>query len=296
VSSCFDAVLGQESAIEKLKIVLRSKQVPQALIFKGPSGCGKKKTAICFAAARLCDTSPEGCGVCPSCKRVFAGQSESVMFIEPVNNVIKIEQAREILNSLSLANWAGSRFVIVNDAHMMNPQAANALLKIIEEPPQDTHFIFITDNIQSMLATIRSRCQSLMFQALTPSVLRTLGAQEDWMVHASRGSAEKLMAFQNPEMQEARKVAHQVMNAPLDVELSALDRETSLLVLRFLQMDIAQSTKKELKNLDQNATNARWLAETFQSALQSEKDILANCDAKLTMDVFLRGLQEGVRA
>lgn len=163
-------------------------RVPPSLLFAGPQGIGKKLVALEFARdltdeTRALDlTQP-------------MAQTESLFFVSPDGASIKIEQIREALHFLSLAREGKPLVLIFDQAHLINPQAANALLKSVEEPPPGVHFIFLTPSPALLLQTIRSRSQVMRFAPLPPedvwAVVRGVEPDlrvEDWAVDMSSGS------------------------------------------------------------------------------------------------------------
>jgi DNA polymerase III delta' subunit len=171
-------VLGHDLVRTSLLRAASSEKLSQAMIFSGPSGVGKKFFALGLAQWLLCSSRGSGdlraCGVCPSCLRVASRQSESVYIIEPDGAQIKIEQAREIKSWLSLRGVSSHRVVIVEQAHLLNPAASNSLLKVLEEPPANTHFILITASASALPSTIRSRAQMIWFASLEREHLETI--------------------------------------------------------------------------------------------------------------------------
>lgn len=168
------------------------------LLFSGPSGIGKKHAALALAQAVVCEKGVEGaCGECGSCLRIEKGQSESLLQISPDGAQIKIEQARDALQFIGLRTLGRGRAIIIDQAHLLGPQAANALLKSLEEPPAATHFILVTPLAAAVLPTIRSRSQLVRFKPLSDSDLaKILGDQADeWVIEAARGSVEAARAL-----------------------------------------------------------------------------------------------------
>ena len=99
------------------------------------------------------------------------------------------------------------RVVILDGAHTLNPQAANSLLKVLEEPPPSTLFILIAPSPTAVLATLRSRSRTVLFRPLSVSELRKIQMAPDWALHAARGSVEKLRELMEPEALESRTTA-----------------------------------------------------------------------------------------
>jgi DNA polymerase-3 subunit delta' len=147
--------------------------LPPSLIFAGPEGVGKRRTAIALAQLLNCpspgDEGLDACGVCPSCRRIARGVHADVMTIEPeVSGSIKIDQVREAIERAAYRPFEGRRrVVIVDDADALQPEAQNALLKTLEEPPPSSVFVLVTARPDLLLTTVRSRCQRARFGRLT---------------------------------------------------------------------------------------------------------------------------------
>lgn len=144
--------------IETLQRAIKEGRLAHALLFSSSGDQGQNEIAIKVAQSLICD-SKVACGTCAPCRRVLLLQSENLQIIEPDNGVIKIESVRQVLANLSLQNWSGERVVLIKGAEQLNLQAANAALKVIEEPPEKTYFLLTTASLTSCLMTIRSRCQ-----------------------------------------------------------------------------------------------------------------------------------------
>ncbi len=191
--SIFAQVVGHQQTIGRLLQMVRMGRVPNSLLFVGPSGQGKKLVALGLAQAMVCEKSVSPnpatyrsnveaklshavtpCGESAPCLRVAKQQSESMILVAPEKGQIKIETARAIVQQLSLSTLGRARLVIVDDAHQLNAQAANALLKVIEEPPAQTYFILIAPSQDSVLKTLRSRSQVLRFRSLSRDELAQL--------------------------------------------------------------------------------------------------------------------------
>lgn len=156
-------------------------------IFVGSSGVGKCKMALALAQVLLCEHQ-SGCGQCGPCLRVARKQSESLLLIEPQGSFIKVEQGRQILDFLSLRSLGSKRVILVEEAHKLNPQTANLLLKTLEEPPEGVYFFLLTPSWFSLLATVRSRGQATVFTPLSVQELESLlPGLEDWVYTASQG-------------------------------------------------------------------------------------------------------------
>lgn len=206
-----DTLLAHGEQIDLLAEDLSSPGVSEApaltLLFAGPPGVGKKTAALALAQILLCETKT-GCGRCGSCLRAGKLAHESLLKIEPDGPQIKIDQAREVLEFLRLRGWGGSRVVIVDEAQSLNVQAANSLLKSLEEPPPGTVFILIAPSPSALLPTLRSRSRTLLFRPLSENELAKIEpTAPSWAVKASRGSAERLKALLDPAELELRQSA-----------------------------------------------------------------------------------------
>ncbi|MDP3013259.1 MAG: DNA polymerase III subunit delta' [Candidatus Subteraquimicrobiales bacterium] len=159
-------IVGQEEAAKKLKTVLENASFSHAYLFFGPEGVGKRMVAEAFAMALNCPQ--RGCGSCSSCEKIEVGSHPDVYFVEPEGNFITVEQIRKVRQQATLKPLEGDvRVYVIDEADKMTSEAANALLKVLEEPPPDLVFVLITANLQSMLTTIVSRCQMIPFSVIS---------------------------------------------------------------------------------------------------------------------------------
>ncbi len=162
----FSDIIGQAAPIAVLKRSLAAGKLAHAYIFEGMEGCGKRKTALALAGAVFC-TSGEGCGNCPPCRKAAALQHPDLHLVEPDGAFIKIDQIRELQKELSYRPFEAEKKVCIMEApDRMNPAAANAFLKTLEEPPGDALLVLLTANIGAVLPTILSRCQRLAFSPI----------------------------------------------------------------------------------------------------------------------------------
>lgn len=185
-------IIGHERSVQFLNGLFVNDRIPSGLIFYGQKNIGKLFTALSFAASVLCkdyslynrdaglleleekdlELDKYFCGTCPSCTGVLNGTNQNLIFTEPEGNSIKIDKIHRINSLLNLTPaFGGHRFVIIDDASSMNPSAMSALLKILEEPPDNTVFILISPNINGLLQTIVSRCSLLNFRPVGDELL-----------------------------------------------------------------------------------------------------------------------------
>jgi DNA polymerase III subunit delta' len=167
---CFSTVVGQEKAIRLVSRSLQSERIPHAFIFKGPDGVGKQLFGRGLAAALNCrdHTDVYACGQCSSCKKFLSRSHPDSVVISPDKGMIKINQIREMIRLLDYPPYESSwRIVLLEDVHTMRQEAANSLLKTLEEPPEGNILILTADISRELLTTISSRCQVVPFYNLT---------------------------------------------------------------------------------------------------------------------------------
>jgi DNA polymerase-3 subunit delta' len=166
----FAQILGEERAVAIVRNALRQNRIPHAYLFVGPEGVGKRLCALTLAKALNCLSPPEPaecCERCPSCMKINSANHADVVVLEPEGEVIKIDQVRELQKRLRFRPLEGGRRIyILDQVHRLNEAASNALLKTLEEPPEETHWILITSRPHRLLPTILSRCHWVKFRSL----------------------------------------------------------------------------------------------------------------------------------
>ena len=171
----FAEMIGQSQVTDPLMNALRTNRVNQAYLFSGPRGCGKTTSARILARCLNCAEGPTDtpCGVCPSCIELGrdGGGSLDVVEIDAASHN-GVDDARDIRERAVFAP-ARDRFkiFILDEAHMVTPQGFNALLKIVEEPPEHVKFIFATTEPDKVIGTIRSRTHHYPFRLVPPAQL-----------------------------------------------------------------------------------------------------------------------------
>jgi len=187
-----DTFLGNQLVVERLEAKLRAGRLPHALVFSGPEGVGKRTYALRLVRALNCENGgTRGCGECPSCRKVGRGTHPDlgIVSVESGSTQIRIEQIRGLRETLDLAPIEGRvRAWIIDPAGRLTPGAANAFLKVLEEPPPGTVFFLITPNANELLVTIRSRCQIYHFAPLSLAAVRDLGVDDELVARWSGGS------------------------------------------------------------------------------------------------------------
>ncbi len=164
----FDDIVGQDHVAITLKNAVREGRVAHGYLFAGPRGTGKTSTARVLAKALSCERGPTDtpCCQCPMCEAIGSGRAMDLIEIDAASNR-RIDDIRELIDGIAYApTQARCKFYILDEAHMLTTEAANALLKTLEEPPAHAYFVLATTEPHNILPTIRSRCQSFEFRPI----------------------------------------------------------------------------------------------------------------------------------
>ncbi|QIQ03967.1 DNA polymerase III subunit gamma and tau [Streptomyces liangshanensis] len=172
----FAEVIGQEHVTDPLQQALRNNRVNHAYLFSGPRGCGKTTSARILARCLNCEQgpTPTPCGTCQSCRDLARNGPGSIDVIEiDAASHGGVDDARD-LREKAFFGPASSRYkiYIIDEAHMVSPAGFNALLKVVEEPPEHLKFIFATTEPEKVIGTIRSRTHHYPFRLVPPGTLR----------------------------------------------------------------------------------------------------------------------------
>lgn len=322
----FDAIPGQEQAKRILRNGLASGKVSHAYIFHGPRGTGKKAAALAFARALFCRAANgDGCGACAECRKVENGNHTGLHIVAPDGAAVKVEQIRELQRRFQYRSSAGSpaQVYIIEDAETMTVQAANSLLKFLEEPGAAVIALLLATNGHALLPTIRSRAQWIPFVPLPPAemapVLAAEGLPEPLVraaVHlapgldAARSLAEAnwFAEIRNVMIQLAKECSADVHTAMLTAQrrlagtelADHLDTLFALFALWFRDIVHLQWNRKDnLVFIDQLETIARqarrrpsaeW-AGCIKLAMEAERRLRAHANAQLVIDHFLLSLE-----
>jgi hypothetical protein len=273
-------------------------ELPSSLIFQGPPGVGKKSLAIAFLQWINCQhkTKAGACGECSDCRRVFEDQNELIYRLEPGGRrTIGVDQIREIHRFLTLRSIKPARFVIIDPADCLTTPAANALLKVLEESPERTTFFLITDQMRSLLPTIRSRSHILKFQELTPEEMCQV---KDFSALALQWSGGHLPMAR--ELEDESKM--QQLNDSLRLLYSLLceqPQDWKKLAPWFFNDDQAREFSFRIwsqalsKRLHQQGENLDWvpehsgaIAQVYESIELLKRDIQGNVDKLLAVENF----------
>lgn len=177
----FSEILGQQRPVRILQSALGSGDISHAYLFSGPEGIGKRLTALNFAKALNClSVNDDSCIQCLHCKKFKHRNFPDFLTIEPVDGSIKIDVIRELQKKISLRPYEGRfKVVLIERVEEMTVSAANSFLKTLEEPTESTIFILLCSNINSLLATIVSRCQRIHFNLIPIETIKNVLIDDD---------------------------------------------------------------------------------------------------------------------
>lgn len=238
----FSTLIGNNEVKESLRRILTGGRVPGSMLFTGEQGIGKKLFALELAKALNCRhrDGVEACDECSSCKRIsgstfppFSSDDDNkerliwsehtdLAMVRPFKQIIRVKPMRELEREANFRPFEGAaRVFVVEDADCMNDQAANALLKTLEEPPTTTHLILTTSNPTALLATIRSRCQIIRFAPIAAEEVETflvnqknLPAEDARLLaRTARGSIGRALAGDVDSYRERRDMMLTVLRA-----------------------------------------------------------------------------------
>ena len=214
----FGDVLGHSRPIEFLRRVIRKDTLAHSYLFWGNEGIGKKWVALQFAKALNCleekTEEADACNRCISCRKIDNGLHPDVLVLEPENQMLKVDQVRQMQRDLAYRPHEGKRRVCVLGASdRMAPNMSNVLLKTLEEPPLHTVIILLANNTRFLLPTILSRCQPIHFNSLPVSLV------SEWLVK-QRGLDEReahlLASLSEGSPGKALEIQEEIREIPRD--------------------------------------------------------------------------------
>ncbi len=169
----FNKITGQKLVIEILKKSISQDRLSHAYLFAGASGTEKKLAAVEFAKAINCEIKQkDSCDSCLSCRKINNSNHPDIKFINPEGNYLKIDMIRNIQREIIYKPYESDKKIyIINNIELLTIEAANSLLKILEEPPEYIILILLTDDVEQLLATIISRCQTIRFNKISKQLV-----------------------------------------------------------------------------------------------------------------------------
>lgn len=204
-----------QSYWQHLTAYVKQQRIPQALLINGVAGLGKQQLAEQFAQYLICTNrqAEMHCGHCVSCKLFIAGTHPDYSLIQPEEpgKAIGVDLIRQLIGKLVLKpQYSAYRVVIIAPAEQMNINSANAFLKCLEEPPERTVFVLLTEHSQALPATIRSRCQKLLIRPPDIEIaklwLQTQGVSEQQLLllRLAQGAPVKALSYVQDKILEQR--------------------------------------------------------------------------------------------
>lgn len=238
----FRSVRGHEAAVALLRRSIANRRLASAYLFAGPQGVGKDRVAHALAQAMNCEArTPDGdaCGECSRCRRIAQGQFVDLMVVKrefrdsvsarereseanarpedvdekKLRQEIVVDQIDAILQRVAFRpHEGGTRWIVIREADRLHKNAANKLLKTLEEPPAETHFVLLSHRPSALLPTIRSRCQTVNFGLLDEADVRAVLAGLELtpehvaeLLPLAEGSVGRALVYQDPKHLAARK-------------------------------------------------------------------------------------------
>jgi DNA polymerase III subunit delta' len=311
----FSGIAGHKRNISVLNRILGSGRVAHAYLFSGPPGVGKELVAFGFIKALFCQ-SGSACGKCPSCRKLESGNHPDLHRVEPDGQFIKIDQIRVLQKELGYRPYEAPRKAcIIDAAERFNLSSGNALLKTLEEPPGKAIIMLLTSSPESVLPTIRSRCQQLVFSGVSENDIATLlmsrGVEsETARISASLadGSVGKALLLSNEGSSQDRiEIITRACGLSLQ-EMAALfafgelfdkDREKALysldLLLGFwrdllhIRSGFSDPVNRDMRETllrESGRRSSGSIMEGIETILRTRQAIQRNANVRLAMDVL----------
>ncbi len=307
-------------------------RLSHAYVFSGAKGTGKMQTAYALAKALFClertssqEGSHQACGRCAECRKIEHGNHPYFVMISPDGASIKIDQIRELQRGFAYrSDWNQPRMYVIDQAEKMTVQAANSLLKFLEEPGERITAVLLTENANALLPTIASRVQRLSFAPLPPTAicaqLMQEGIAEHLAVAASQLAAglEAARQFAQAEwFAESRNVVIQLIRESISAPAKALltvqqkvikgglseHTETILQLFGLLFKDIIQvqarrnttlnfpDQKEWLEQVAVRTEAIRWVR-AMEFVIEARRYLRANVNPQLVLERLLVSVQE----
>ncbi len=257
----FDEVIGQQHITETLKNQVKSGRLSHAYLFIGTRGTGKTTCARILARAVNCENPQNGnpCGVCPACRGILEGSVLDVVELDAASNN-SVDNVRALREEAVFSPAEGKKRVyIIDEVHMLSTSAFNALLKILEEPPEHLMFILATTELQKVPATILSRCQRHSFKRIEASTiaayLQTIAEREGFTLTPE--AAELIARLAEGGVRDALSLLDQCSASEridLDAVYNAMGLAGNRRTIQLLESILSHDTEKSLGQFE-----AMWM-------------------------------------
>jgi DNA polymerase-3 subunit delta' len=289
------SLIGNHRISEALRRAAARDRLPHALLFAGPEGVGKRTFALELAKAATCFSPVDGdaCGRCGSCVLAASGEHPDIRVFAPDGAFVKIAQMRELAREAQYNPFQGQRRVmVVDEAHRMREEAANAILKTLEEPPPSSLIVLVTDQPYALLETIRSRCQTLRFAPIpTPEIEQYLAAnfkrpsdETRLLARIAGGRIGRAISLDLSVYREQRKE----MLGLIELLAGDADRLRLMKAAQYMA-DVSKKEKSEFESrLELFVALCR---DIYGLALGGSPDEIANADVTLRLQQLASGLR-----
>lgn len=319
----------QPVVMKQLQTIYEKNRTTHAYIFDGEKGTGKTQIMTFFVKLLLCENPSKNvpCETCRNCKRIDSSNHPNVKKIEPDGQFIKIDQIRDLISGMTKTSMEeGRKIYVLHHADRLNNSSANTLLKFLEEPDGDVTAILLTEQYQSILPTIRSRCQHIKFSnipreillkqlqenGVTFSMASTVSmitnnletaislAHDEQFVHA-RKTVLKLVETVNRNVHDALLVLYEDW-LPSFKEKNEIEQALDLLLFAYRDIvsikanpEAACTYPDMLQSWKENALHMTYerLSNQMQAILQARQNLQRNMNRTLMMEQLMLNLQEG---
>jgi len=263
-----NAVIGHERILDFLRRTVLTERPAHAYLFTGREGVGKKRVAVMFAAMLNCpDPEKDVEANCPVCRRITAQNHPDFLLVTPDKGMIRIEKVRNVQSFFRYAPVEGKqRVVLIDDAHLMNRAAQNALLKTLEEPPSGRILLLISDKPALLLPTVRSRCRRMRFGPIPVADLAAILEREKGI---SSERARLLAAMSGGSLSKAQGMDSKGFSALREEMISFLSEpgERGLSGILELSATISADRTKALRAVEIACT---WIRDVLCSMTGSD--------------------------
>jgi DNA polymerase-3 subunit delta' len=313
----WNTIYGRQELVQTLQGALEARQIAHAYLFYGPDGIGKKTIARVWATALNCTgAGQKGCGVCAACRKALQGTHPDLHWLQPEGKSLKIDQMRQLKKLAYLKPREGKYQVfILEQADALTAEAANSLLKVLEEPPPGSLFILLAQHPALLPATVVSRCQVFAVPRLDPPNMARLlqqrglaAAEIDEITEWAEGIPGRALAMSDQTKwrtyyTEAVEVLRALTDGPVSRLAAALAEREELdifldaltLVLReiLLRQTVGTLTKHE-QHLSLLAES--WSAQACIAALHEvlflQQSLQSPVNKRLALEKMLRNMKE----
>lgn len=253
----FNNVIGHEEIIRHLQNAIKTGKISHSYIFAGEPGSGKRLLAGIYAMTLQCEVGGENaCGKCESCKRAIGKNHPDIIMVKHEKpNTISIDEIREqVVNDVDIKPYSSPhKIYIIPDAEIMTPQAQNALLKTIEEPPEYAVIMLLTSNIDGLLPTIRSRCVRLDLKVVDDGLVKKYLMEH---LHIPDYQAEIDASFAHGSIGKAKEAATSQEFADIT--------QKALKILKYADSMEVYELTEAIKNLSSEKQNINDYLDIFQ--------------------------------